>query len=257
MQGPIRLVLAFLGMNPFFLAAIALCTLGTGIYLQANENRSNLLKADALLSGPPDPVGPEAAAAAAAAHPFGEVTVRAQLDMTMDLTLSAGDKAEDRVGYAVPLLAADATDPEILGVLLYDDKALTAEAVDAIQFGPRAEAEGSFGPVLMLNGMVGDLGEFDRIVAEAFASEGRVLPEGVFVLREFQGNRAGAYNPAWPFETTIFGMFAWAAGAIGLYALVRSAIHIRRRAAAGDQAAQDIGDDDGALLADVMAASAS
>lgn len=258
MQGILKVIVGFLGLKPLYLAAIALSLFGAGIYLQADENKTNLMKADALLAGPPAPVAVGAAAQAAAAHPFGEVMVQAQLDMSMDYEITLTGDGADRVGYMVPLVAADAETPEVLGVLLYDDKGLTPDAVTDLMLGPTldSDVEGAFGPVLMLNGMIGDMGDFEKAVAEVFASEGRTLPADVPVLRSFEGDRVGAYDPDWPFEQSIFGIFAWLAGAVGLYALFRSAVRMRKREADAPVAlddSPDLTDEDHAFMAGVAA----
>lgn len=229
MQAVIKATIVFLGLNPFFLGAISALIFAAGAMLQGQENRTNVAKAHALRAGPPPVVAMDAAKAAAAAHPFAEVSVKAQLDMSMSYDIILEGSGADRFGFMVPLLADDAAtaEAEVLGILLMDDAGLTEQDLGAIDFGPRAEGEGAFGPVLMLNGMIGDLGDFDDAVAEIFAQEARPLPTDLPVLRSFEGERAAAYDPSWPFEVSIFGAFAWIGGIVGLYALMRSAIYFR------------------------------
>lgn len=255
MSGAIKLIIGFLKLNPIALAAIAMGFFSLGIYLQAEENKSNLMKADALLAGPPAPVAVSQIKAAAAAHPFGEVMVQAQYDLTMNYELVLEGSDDARIGYMVPLVAVDTGDQqpaEVMAILLYDDPALTSEAVTDLMLDIAPDAEGPFGPILMLNGMVGSAGDFDKAIEEVFALNERVLPAEVPVLRDFDGDRASAYNPDWPFEATIFGIFAWIGGAIGLFALFRSAVHLSARRSEGQEADMDAGLD----AADVGAAPA-
>ena len=246
MQAFLKATLAFLGLNPFFLGAISAMIFAAGAVLQADQNRTNMAKVQALLDGPPPVVAAKDIGPAAAAHPFGEVSVKAQLDRSMEYDIVLTGDGPDRYGYMVPLVSADATGAdtaEVFAVLLMDDAMMTMGPSSGVDFGPRAEGEGAFGPILMLNGMVGDLGGFDGAVEEIFAGEFRDMPADLPVLRSFEGQRAAAYDPAWPFEMSIFGVFAWFGGAVGLYALFRSAVHFRPNrsdtSAGGAEAADD------------------
>ncbi len=227
MQAFLKLAISFLGLNPFVLAILSAGIFGTGIYLQIKENEANLSKADALLSGPPPAVPLEAIRAATEAHPYGEVTVQAQMATSMEQAFVVEGAEERTLTYMVPLLAADATEMDVRAVLLIEDKPLAGSGAATVDLGPGAQGEGDFGPVLLLNGMVGTIADIQGPLADVFSGEWSDVPADLPVLKSFEGDRAAAYGPSWPLETSIFGLFAWIGGAVGLYALVRSAVHFR------------------------------
>lgn len=241
MQSYLKVISTLLRLRPLALGVLAFCVLGVGVALQLQENRTNLDKADALLAGPPAAVPVAAMLAAATGHPFKEVTVQAQLDLDMAYEMVLASDGAERSGYMVPLLDASAksvggTAPDVLAMLLYDADDLAPGDLDTLLLGPVPEAEGPYGPIVMLNGMVGEPGDFEDSVREIFALENRALPADFPVLREFQGDRAAAYGPDWTLPFTIFGFFAWIAGIIGIWAVIRSAFRAKPAAAPPEDA---------------------
>ena len=227
MRAFLGLAVSLLGMKPLVLAVLSPAIFTTGIVLQMKENDANLLKAEALLAGPPPAVPLSAIRPAQEAHPFGEVTLQAQMVASMEQAFVMEGEEVGTLTYLVPLVAADAERMEIGAVLLIEGKAIAAGRPPAVDLGPGVQAEGPFGPVVMLNGRVGAIGELTGPAAEVFSGPWSHLPADLPVLTSFEGDRAGAYGPNWPLEISIFGLFAWIGGAVGLYGLFRTAVRAR------------------------------
>lgn len=244
------LAAAIAGLSPQVMGAASAVIFAAGIFLQAQENRSNLAKAAALLDGPPPATEPAGMTTAAARHPFAEVSVTAQLDLSMVAPLVSEGEAGPVTAYLVPLLdpaAARIEDAEVLGLLLHRTPVLPA---------PEGAAEqGAFGPIVRLNGFVGDfgdLGAFGPLASEQLNGAWRDMPEGLPVLRSFDGARAAAYGPAWRHEISIFGFFAWPGGACGILALLLAAV--RQPAAGRREAEEALTEDDRTVIEQTMAA---
>ncbi len=263
MHAVLRVVTGFFRLGPIPLGLIAAVLFGGGIWLQMQENRTNLAKAEALRAGPPPAVGLSNFNPVHDLHAFDEVAIRAQLDLTRDAELTIERRGTDDLAVMVPLLAVAATlgedgvsAPEVLGVALFTADDFGFDQLTRADLRGMANEFGVYGPILTLNGRLGDPGDFADLIGQSFAESGAVLAPGALYVYPFLEGRVAAFGPDWPFETSIFGVFAWVAGAFGVLALLKFAFRSKLRSDWTDEelfgaaeqepdyAAADLADDD-------------
>ena len=236
MHAVFRAIIGFLRLGPIPLGLIAAAFFGAGIWLQMQENQINLEKAEALLAGPPPAVNLSDFNPVHDIHPFDEVAIRAQLDLTRDAELTLERRGNDDLAVMVPLVAVDAVvpeegeaAPEVLGVALFTGEAFAFDDLTRTDLRDMAREFGAFGPVLTLNGRLDGPGDFDDVLAQSFAQSGAVLAPDALHIYPYMEGRVAAFDAAWPFQTSIFGAFAWIGGAFGVFALFKLAFRSNRR----------------------------
>ena len=181
-----------------FLIAAALIGFGYQQYMAAES--TNEARAAALAEGPPPVVDIDTYIPARNDGHLGEVNVRAQLDLTWDYQLTLTTNSGNHYAYMVPLVEVkpDAARPAVLGYLLWNDSDFTFDQFDPMTFLINAEGFGTVGPILTLNGLRDTPGQFDDMIADAFAENGRVLPPEPLILSLFDGDRAAYFAPRDP-----------------------------------------------------------
>lgn len=185
-----RFVPVVFQLSPLVLALMAVGVLGLGAGLQLVDDHRDAARLRALMAGGPPAVAVEAFDPARDAGAFGEVTVRARLD------LAAASPAAG--GLRVPLLPADGGRGAVAPAAALFEGVASADALLAVV---RVEAAGAR-PLVLLNGTVD-------------AGRGVLLP--------YRGGRAAALAPGGG-DGAIFGLGIRISGALALLALLKLGI---------------------------------
>lgn len=221
-----RLPLA-LRLLPPLLGLAAVSVLMVGIWLQKQANDERALRAEAYLAGPPVSVPLDTFAPRRDASPYGEARLTAQLDIAAARRVSGAETGAP--GLAIPLHRLDATEGAApVGLALFAGKGYSELRVTPEGLAAMAAHRGPIGPVVELNGWLGDPGEFDRVLT----SPTMVRAAAGHVIHPFVAGRRAAFLPEPEEEGTVFGRLARIAGGFGLAALVLAAL--RRRPAEAD-----------------------
>ena len=228
-DGAVNLIFSILRAHPLVLGLIAAACFVGGYFLQVHDNELAARQINALRAGMPAAVDIEDFVAERDMNDVRETHIRAQVHMDAIYELTLTRNTGDDIAVMVPLLATDATTPEVIGVAIWDSNDLSFEDVDQARLMAKADSMGPFGPITRFNGFHrGSVGTFDEMVEDALNDEGLALASGAVIVAPFLHGRHIALDREARGGPTPFGIFSKIGGAFALLALFKMAVSGRR-----------------------------
>lgn len=261
-QGVAR-VFGLVATLPGALVVAAGLIFGAGAWLQGEVEAERDMLRQALAGAPPPTVAVEAFSASDHVGLADEVQVTAQIDLSMAQPVSVAGKTGEETAWMVPLLPTDAAPvearygevlahmrsiglvlpeaelrrraravamPRALGVALIPaDASGDGPAVAPETLARGALGQGYHGPIVVLNGTLGDEVPFRPAVAAAFDTVGRGLASGFITIEPYVGGRAAALERRLAGVQDLGHVFYMVAGGLVIFAGLHGLMRRRRR----------------------------
>jgi len=206
------------GFPFWFYIVVGLIILAVGGAAKWYVDRIEDAKVEALLSPSPDPIQIEALNLDKDVGPSNEVTIRAQLDMSISGLVTNLDPDNPRTGTYFGLFATGALDNKrvVKGVLLSEDFILDDAYLDTI-----IVAKGPFGPIVEINGRVGSPDAVWRQIERELEGLGRTFSRDTLTIVPFVEGREVALRPDADRGNMLFGLFALVGAVYIAYGIFR------------------------------------
>jgi len=171
--------------------------LGVSVYADSQRAADRML---ALRQGGPDAVAIETFDAARHAGPAGEVTIMAQVDMSLPLQLvhRQGTRLTRTLAYPLAAVGAKGDGAPILGFFHHNGQMAEAEVLDFARIMPGFEKVGAVGPIVALNGELVASRDVRDSVAVLLDAAGRRVAGPLLGIAPYPEGRAAALTAPRP-----------------------------------------------------------